>query len=533
MPLLLALAVLAVTSPLDAAPATDLRAVIGWDGWVSPGEVAPLRVEVRSTSPIRGTLVVEVPSGIRGGLPASHVLPLQVPAGGRQQAHLDVVVHDPRRSIVIAIRDARAERARQEVRIGAARVVDGVVAALTREPAGLEFLSAMEGKRRPAYITEAELPVRWQTYDAVDLLILRDLESRIVLPAQERALAEWIAQGGRLLVVAPGRLNLSEARWLRDLLPSRGRRTYGRGVVEVAAVDLFAPDRRARGELRSQVLALLDRPKGFPAADPALSAVLPSTRPLPGGTQLGLAILSLLYVVAARLLVRRSGAARGGWLVIAMLIGVSTAALYTFAAGARSAATSLAQLSVAEVLGTLTQARVTTYASIIAPYGGRFDLRVPGGATARALNDTPVTYDEGSREIRGSAPTGQVSIVARQIVPLRLRARRSGPDLLALERGGPALQDAVLYRQRQLYRLPSDLGGTIRLDPARWEPVDRPGTLGVDVAGRAMDILFKQLDRSIDTTWLIGRIIDDRLSLRTERRGATGEGVTLAVIEVR
>lgn len=532
MPLLLALALLAVTSSLGAAPGPELRAVIGWEGWVSPGEATPLRVDVRTASPIEGTLVVEVPSGIRGGLPVSHVLPLRLPAGGRQQAHLDVVVHDPRRAIVIAARDARAERARQEVRVGVARVVDGVVAALTREPAGLEFLTGMEGKRRPAYITEAELPVRWQAYDAVDLLVLRDLESRVVLPAQERALAEWIAQGGRLLVVAPGRLNLSEARWLRDLLPSRGRRTYGRGVVEVAAVDLFTPDRRARGELRLQVLALLDRPTGPLAADPALSAVLPSTRPLSGGTQLGLAILSLLYVVAARLLLRRYGAARGGWLVIAMLIGVSTAALYTFAAGARSAATSLAQLSIAETLGALHQARVTTYASIIAPYGGRFDLRVPGGATARALNDAPVTYDEGRREIRGSAPAGQVSIVARQIVPLRLSARRPGPDLLAVERGGPALHGAVLYRQRHLYRLPPDLGGTIRLDPARWEPVDRPGTLGVDVAGRAMDLLFKQLDRSIDTTWLIARIVDDRLPLRSER-GATGDAVTLAVTEVR
>ncbi|HLA24026.1 MAG TPA: hypothetical protein VJ206_01405 [bacterium] len=530
--LLFVLVLLAIPSPGGAAPATEVRAVIGVGGWISPGEVTPLRIDVHSRAPIAGMLVVEVPSGIRGGLPVRHLLPLRLPAGGRQQAHLDVVVHDPRRPIAIVVRDARGERARQEVPIGVGRVVEGVVAALTLEAAGLEFLAGTEGKRQPTYITEAELPVRWQAYDAVDLLVLRDLDPRVVLPAQERALTEWIAQGGRLLVVAPERLSLNEARWLRDLLPSSGRRTYGRGVVAVAAVDLFAPARRARGELRTQVLALLDRPSGSPVADPALAGILPSTRPLSGGTQAGLAILSLLYVVAARVLLRRFGASRGGWIVIAAFIGASTAALYTFAAGARSAATSLAQLSVAEMLGTLNHARVTTYASIIAPYGGRFVVSMPDGVTARALNDAAVTYDEGAREIRGSAAAGQVSIVARQIVALRIGARHSAPDVLAIDRGAPELQRAVLYRQRQLYRLPPDLGGTIRLDPARWEPVDRPGTLGVDVPGRAMDLLFKQLDRSPDTTWLIGRVVDDRLGLRTGR-GAGSDVVRLAVTEVR
>jgi len=532
VPLLLVVGLLALSPSARAAPTMEVRAVIGMGGWITPAETAPLRIDVRSASPVDGVLAVEVPSGIRGGAPVTHLVPLHVPAGGRQQANLDVVVHDPRRPVVLVIREGRVERARHEVRIGVGRVVDGVVAALTQEAAGLEFLAAMEGKRRAAYLTEADLPVRWQSYDGVDLLIVRDLEPRVVLSAQERAVVEWIAQGGRLLVVAPHRLTLSEARWLRDLLPPRGRRTYGRGVVEVAAEDLFAPDRRARGDLRNQVLALLDDAATPSAADPALSTVLPSTRPLSGGTQLALAFLSLLYVVAARRLLHRCGASRGGWIAMAAFVGVSTAVLHTFAAGARTAATSLSQLSIAEVLDPLGQARVTTYASIIAPYGGRFVVRVPDGVTARTLTDAPVTYEEGRREIRGSTPAGQISLVARQIVTFPLSARRVGPDILVVAGGGSRLQGLVLYRQRQLYRLPSDFGGMIRLDPSRWEPVDRPGTLGVDVAGRAMDLIFRQLDRTVDATWLVGPIADDRLGIRTERP-AGDDAVRLAVIEVR
>jgi hypothetical protein len=515
-----------------AGSTLDIRATLGIGGWVAPGEVTPLRVDIRSPSAVTGMLQVEVPSGIRGSLVTTHLLPLRLSAGGRQQAYIDLVVRDPRRPITIVVRDGRGERFSLVLPVGPGRIVEGIVAALTREAAGLEFVAGAEGKRRPAYITEDDLPVRWQAYDSIDLLIMRDLDPRGVLPAQARALVEWVSQGGRLLVVAPQRLNLAEASWLGDLLPPGGHRVYGRGVVAVAGEDLFAPARREQGELRAQVRAILDYPGAFSVADVALADPLPSTRPLPGRTQIGLAILSVLYIAAVRLVLRRFGAARGGWLVIAALIALSTAGLYAVASGARTAATSLAQLSVVEMLGTLDVARATTYASIIAPYGGRFAVSMPEGETARALTDAAVTYDDGKREIRGAAADGQLTVVARQIVPLRLRVRQPAPGLLAVDQIVPPLDGAVLYRGRQLYRLPQVAAGMIRIDPARWEPVDRQGTLGTDTAGRAMDLLFRQLDRIGGATWLVGRIADDRIGLRTSR-GTGADTIDLVVMEIR
>lgn len=518
-------------SPATTASALEVRATLGIGGWVSPGEVSPLRVDMRSVSPITGTLQVDVLSGIRGGVITTHLLPLRLIPGGRQQAYVDLVVRDPRRPITIVVRDESGERFRSVLPVGAGRVVEGIVAALTREAAGLEFVTGTEGKRRPAYLTEDDLPVRWQAYDAIDLLIVRDLDPRAVLPTQAQALAEWVSQGGRLLVVAPQRLNLVEARWLRDLLPPGGQRVYGRGVVTVAGEDLFTPARRERGELRAQVSAILARPPASSVADTALADILPRTRPLPGGTQIGLAILSLFYVAAVRLVLRRFGAVYGGWLVIAGLIAIATGGLYTVASSARTAATSLAQLSVAEMLGTLDAARVTTYASIIAPYGGRFAVSVPVGETARALTDAAAIHDDAMHEIRGAAAEGQFTVVARQIVPLRLRVRQRAPDLLVVDRGTSSLEEMVLYRGRQLYRLPPGAAGPIRLDPARWEPVDRQGTLGTDTAGRAMDLLFRQFDRIGEATWVVGRIVDDRVGLRTAR-GAWGDTVGLVATEI-
>ena len=522
----------AAGSAPGAVRVADVRADVGLAGWFAPGKITPLRVDLRSSVPFAGTLRVDVPSELRGGAPVTHLLPLQLPAGERHQAHVDIVVRDPRRPLLITLRDGRGERLRQEVPLGVRRVVDGVVAALTHEAAGLEFLSGVDEKRRPAYIAEDTLPVRWQAYEAVDLLVIRDLDPRAVAPAQAQALVEWIAQGGRLLVVAPQRLLLAEARWLRDLLPADEGQAYGRGWVAVSTEDLFAPALRGRGALRERVTTLLARAAPASVAQPVLADILPATRPLPGATQFGLAALSVLYILALRGVLPHVPTWRGGWIGLALIVAIATAAMYGVAAGARSAATSLAQLSVAEALGTLPSARVVTYASVIAPYGGRFRVRVPGGIEARPQNGGGVTIDAGRREISGAAADGQVLLVARQIVPLQLQVRWSPTGAVTIGRGGVRLQHAVLYRRRQLYRLSSDLGATVTLDPARWEPVDRPGALDLDIAGRALDVLFRQLDRTGDTTWLVAQTDDDRFGLRTTR-GASGEAVRLVVTEVR
>jgi hypothetical protein len=301
--------------------------------------------------------------------------------------------------------------------------------------------------------------------------------------------------------------------------------------VSVSTEDLFAPAMRGQGALRARVMMLLTRTAPASVAQPVLADVLPATRPLPSATQFGLAALSVVYILILRGVLPRVPTRRGGWIGLALVVAVATAAMYGVAAAARSAATSLSQLSVAEALGTLPSARVITYASIIAPYGGRFLVRVPGGIEARPQTGG-VTFDAGRREISGAAAEGQVLLVARQILPLQLQVRWNPAGILTIGRGGARLEHAVLYRRRQLYRLPSQPGGTITLDPARWEPVDRPGTLGPDVAGRAMDALFRQLDRAGDALWLVAQTSDDRFGLRTAR-GDSGDAVRLVVAEVR
>ncbi|HEU4798312.1 MAG TPA: hypothetical protein VFT63_05250, partial [bacterium] len=201
-----------------AGPALDIRIELGIGGWVVPGTFTPLRIEVSAPEHIEGILEVEVPA-LGGDPPLQHVHPVRVTPGARQQIAFDVIISDPRRPLTLRVRSGRTLLAHREIPLGVQRTAEGVIAALTREAAGLEFLSNSPRKLRPAYLREDALPLRWQSYGAVDLVALRDIDSRALRPAQQQALIDWVAQGGRLLVSAHDGGVVPE--WLQPLLPAR------------------------------------------------------------------------------------------------------------------------------------------------------------------------------------------------------------------------------------------------------------------------------------------------------------------------
>jgi hypothetical protein len=554
-----------------AAPALDIRTELGIGGWVVPGTFTPLRVDLSAPDHVEGILEVEVPA-LGGDPPLQHVHAVRVTPGARQQIAFDVIISDPRRPLTLRVRSGRTLLAHREIPLGVQRTAEGVVAALTREAAGLEFLSDSSRKIRPAYLREDELPLRWQSYGAVELVALRDIDSRALRPAQQQALIDWVAQGGRLLVSAHDGGVIPE--WLQPLLPARietarfspapgipvrlagldplggglvvrragdapvaVRGRYGRGIVEVWAFDAFAPSARAWPGRLVLWHSLLAAPRILPLAHEALAAELPQTRALPGSTQAVLAFLSVLYILVLRSVVRRLGGRRGGWIGILATIALFAVALFTLASGARAGATALAQISIVESLPAARSARVTTYASLITPYGGDFVIRLPEGAGIRRLEPSALRIIETDRAVLGSATSGHLMLEATQMIAFNLpvEARASGGVLhLVVGRSSSVpVRDAVLYRGRQLYRLSEGLTpGQIRVDPARWERIDRPGVLGGETGGRALEWMFGQLDRAPGADlWLLGRVDDDRLQIRLAR-GGTWPATQLLVIPV-
>jgi hypothetical protein len=559
MALVLAAALACGAAPAGAAPAVRVDAALGLDGWIVPGRFVPLRVEVRASRAVRGTLEVEVPTP--DGARLVHVFAVQLPPEGRAQLTADVVITDPRRPVTVRLRGT--VRLDLAVPVGSARAAEGIVAAVTEERAGLEFLAAGRARLRPAYLEAADLPVTAQGYEGVALLAVRDLDDGALLPAQRAAVLDWLAGGGRLLLVPGGRSPLPG--WLAAVAPARmgdaavatagvpvpvvalqplpgarvvtrdgaplaARTTVGQGLVEVWAFDPFAPSGRAWSG-RTPLWRALLRPPSSPGYGAALAEELPRTRPLPGSTQLGLAALCVGYIAAVRRALRRFGSTRALWITLLLLAVAASAALYAAASGARHAAGSVAQLSVIDAFPGTGRGRALTYVSLIAPYGGGVELTLPPGAAVRPLGPVDLRVEDGTVLTATPGRAGPGLLEVSQFVPLELRARavvRDGTMELRLTPGGPPLASALLYQGGQIYRLPERRTERFLVDPARWEPMERLGAFGPDVAARALTALLRRLDGRGDGPFLVAVIDAEEIGVR-RRGGARGQAVQVLV----
>ncbi len=559
-----------------ASPDLTIQARLGLGGWVVPGAVTPLRVEITAARPLEGMLLVEVPAAVRTDRVLRYTVPLRAPAGATQQVGIDLIIRDPRRPLLARVLAGGTERARLVIPVGAARTVEGIVLALSREQAGLEFLAAGSRRLRPVYVRESDLPPRWQSYAAVTALIIRDLDGRSLTVDQQRALTEWLGQGGRLLVVSHEGLDLRGAPWLADLLPVevppffagairsgsvpvpvvplRARpnatvettggvllgasRAYGRGTVDVWAFDPFAPDARGwPGRLRYWQ-ALLSRPSASPIATGDLAGQLPQTRALPGGPQVLLAVLSVVYIIGVRLVLRRFARIRGGWAAIAAGIAVFGAGLYALSSGARQGATTVVQVTVLEMLPGIPSARATTYASVLAPYGGQFALRAPSGSAIQPLDAADLSIDAARNEITGRVPAGRLLFEATDVAPIDVRAAvqsSGGPlEVTVFWQNAPPAQASFLYRGGQIYSLPRELAGAVRIDPDRWERLEHNRALATPEEGLVLEWIARRLDhRDGADLWLLARVDEERYTLRLARGRVQSIQLLVVPVQVR
>lgn len=548
----------ALPAVASGAPAVSLDAQAGWSGWIPPGAWVPLRVDLLAADAVDGFVVADVPVPLESGA-MSFRRPVRLGPGARQRLGMEIIVPDVRRPVTVRLVSRGHELARTDIPLSASRAVEGVVLALTREPAGLEVLSDFQRKLRPAYITEADLPSRWQGYAGVQLLAIRDLDAQVVSPPQQQALEEWILQGGRLLVTGGEQLALLRAPWLVKMLPavpaglmvvrssallpglggpipaavlslrpgasSRGpliaQWRWGAGSVTVWAFDAFAPALRAwpgRAALWEEAVDTPVRPWLVPRD---LANALPVSRPLPGGIQAWLVLLSVVYILAARFALIRAGRIRSGWLAVPAVAVGFTLAMYGFALQARRAGTTVVQASVIEVVPGMGAARVRSAVSLISPYGGTFELTAPPDAGVQPVEPHPLTFD-GPAAVSGRAPVFGLRLDAQQMVSLPVEGRvtsdASGLRVEVENRSALSIGDARVFRNGQVYRLPR-VGQTlaVHLDPALWEAFARQANPPAAAGDRLLEEVLARLPRhpaGADAAWLVGWIADPRLLFR-------------------
>jgi hypothetical protein len=543
------------TLPAAGAPMVSLHTQAGWAGWIPQEAWLPVQVDLQVSASLDGVLIVDVP--VPGyAAPLSFRRSVRLGAGARQRLIVDIFVPDARRTLTVRLLASGQQVARQYLPLSAARAVESVVLALTRDAAGLEVLADSAHKIKPAYVTEHDLPAQWQGYAGVRLLVIRDLNTYAVSPAQQQALEQWVLQGGRLAVAGGERLVLLRAPWLLKMLPAvpqdltsvqhldmspsvrgpisvttlvlrsgatggplRARWRWGAGSVLVWAFDPFAPELRAsRPALWAEALDAPVRPW---IASPDLASVLPASRPLSGTVRGALLILSVVYIGSVRYALGRAGRTRTSWLSVPAVALVFTTAMYGFGLHIRHTGTSAVQVSVIEVLPGTDMARVRTSVALLNPYESTFQWRAPDDSWVQPVEPRPLTFD-GPSAISASALLSGLRVDATQVVPMPLQGRavsdEAGLRAEVDNRSGVAITDAQIFRSGQVYRL-ARLGAKFStvLDPARWEPFRRQPNPPATLHERAIEDVLVRLQQQRATpdtvAWLVGRLEDGRLVL--------------------
>jgi hypothetical protein len=504
-------------SALAAAPSIGFNVATGFDGYFIPGSWTPLRIDLVLPSSFEGVLAIDVTSA--QALVRTFRFPVRFVGGARHQLHADVVIPDPRYPLMLRLLSGTHEIARYSVSLGAARAVDGVVVVLAAEAVGLEFLTNAPGRLRPAYLVEEGLPIRWQSYEGVRAVVIRDLQDMRLQDLQREALREWVAQGGRLVVMGPELLHSARPPWLMDLLPAVPRNElvteavtlvpdhpgpvtlalmsprpgasawpdrgppqrlewrYGRGTVTVWTFDALASTIRTSPTLVQQWQHVLTGLAPSVIATRTLADVVPTTPALPGLAQLALALSVIAYIAALRWVLPRAALHRGWMLLGAVVVGAG-GLMYGVAAVARSSVAAIAQVSLVETIPDVRLARVTTYAGVTAPFGGTFQLVAPLQATIRPVTGASVNLTDGPPSIEDPIPLRRGRFEILQVIPLAVRgtvARSPQGFQVAIENPDELpVRDPILYLDGQIYRLPVLRTRTVAMfDLTQGEPIER------------------------------------------------------------
>jgi len=242
--LVLLLAFLATDLAQAAPPAQDgvqsgnlrLEALAGFDGLCKDQRFIPLRITVENSGPaITGELLVLPPN--YGIAPTVYTYPLELASTARKEVRLAVYPEMYVSELDVRLRVAGKIVLTQKVSVRCSGIDQLLVGVLAGNPSALNSLSEYPSGNRDASLARlepADIPDHAQYLEALDVLLVSDLDSGVLRPAQVNAIEGWLASGGQLLVMGGAGWQKAAA-GLQDLLPFQPK-----GVSEVADLSFLA-----------------------------------------------------------------------------------------------------------------------------------------------------------------------------------------------------------------------------------------------------------------------------------------------------
>lgn len=218
-----------VSFPAFQDDGLDLRVTAGFDRLYKEGAAVPIIVNASNNGlPIEGEIRVRV--GRENGI--TYTAPVSLPTQSVKRVPL--YVHLPAFAGDLSVELVSNDRVLLSAPVNRLNLVgreDLLYSVVSADPGALAYLETITGGRPDAavaFLDLADLPDVSSAWNALDVLILDDIDTSRLTTGQQAALQAWVENGGQLVVTGgPG--GLQTASGVPDLLP-----------VEVAAIDTIA-----------------------------------------------------------------------------------------------------------------------------------------------------------------------------------------------------------------------------------------------------------------------------------------------------
>lgn len=206
----------------EGSPAISLTLNAGYDGLFRENEWFPLRVQISNDgADVAGRVVVR-PERAGNAFTNTFSVPVDMPAGSRKSVFLYVTARSYATEVRVEfLDDSGISLAEQANPLRNVLYQDQLHVVLTQASAGSVDLTSVRSGGYNAYQSNwliENIPDRAAALDAVDTLLFTDIDTGPLTTAQQQALADWVAEGGHLIVTG-GTNWQATAAGLTDLLP--------------------------------------------------------------------------------------------------------------------------------------------------------------------------------------------------------------------------------------------------------------------------------------------------------------------------
>lgn len=218
----------------------------GFEGIYKDGRWMPVRITVANDGvDTRGTLHIDATRN--DGAVVTFSREVQLPTLSRRELYMYIPMEGYISNINVELVNRQGnELAKQSVRVNRADPVDLLYGVIANSPSTFNILADVRPLSGVAYVAQlelADLPPADQGWQALDALVISDVDTGTLTPEQRTALAAWVANGGRLIVAGgPGWQKTTAG--LSELLPLQpsGTQTIGNFNALAAYAGAATPE---------------------------------------------------------------------------------------------------------------------------------------------------------------------------------------------------------------------------------------------------------------------------------------------------